>query len=179
MYINKYDEPVNRTDSIENVFEEIITMQKKNKMYSFAESLSNTYNSYTELLNKKKEPKAITDTCVPFSKKLFLTSTGKILPCENVNHKFALGYVKDRKIDLNTNEIAKEYNNYFSKMVKSCSTCYISNNCPQCVFYLNINDSKPKCPSRIDNYQEYAKILSEEIQFIENVPKIYVQHMKK
>ena len=50
------------------------------------------YRDYTDLLYDKKEAKSVpTGTCLPFSKKMFVTVNSKILPCERIGHQFALG----------------------------------------------------------------------------------------
>ena len=178
-YINIDEKTTSIIDFNKESLAKIRSTQEINELYTFVERLSNTFYSYLELLNNKTEIGKITDTCVPFSKKLFVTATGKILPCENVDHLYSLGYVDNEKIELNMPGIAKKYSAYFHKMHRNCSTCYLSDSCSQCIFHLNINDDLTKCPSHINDYFEYSAILSEKIQAIENSSKLYVEHMKK
>lgn len=70
------------------------------------------YRDYTDLLYDKKEAKSVpTGTCLPFSKKMFVTVNSKILPCERIGHQFALGRIGETEIDLNPEWIADKYNN--------------------------------------------------------------------
>ncbi|MDO9254625.1 MAG: radical SAM peptide maturase [Bacteroidales bacterium] len=70
-----------------------------------------------------------TGTCIPFSKRMFITTKGKILPCETIGHEFALGEIVNGKINLNNEEIADKYNSYFNKMDTKCKSCYKINFC--------------------------------------------------
>ena len=52
---------------------------------------------YNELLYKemtKEEEFLPTGTCIPFSRKLFVTVNGKILPCERIGHNNFLGSIR-------------------------------------------------------------------------------------
>lgn len=67
-----------------------------------------------------------TGSCIPFSRKLFVTVTGKILACEHISHEFALGRVSEQGVKLNLEEIAQKYNEqYYSKITPVCknATC--------------------------------------------------------
>jgi uncharacterized protein len=44
---------------------------------------------------------------------MFVTVNGKILPCERISHKYALGEVTDEGVHLDFTEIAERYNNYY------------------------------------------------------------------
>ena len=43
-----------------------------------------------------------------FSKKMFLTTNGKILACERIDQKFALGYITDEGVDLDFEILKKQ-----------------------------------------------------------------------
>ena len=74
------------------------------------------FNSYSELLaiSNKKPKRTPTGTCLAFSKKIFITVNGKILPCETIDHNFFLGKLDTKGVVLNYNEIAERYNNYLN-----------------------------------------------------------------
>ena len=58
------------------------------------------YMDYNELLfNSQQERKELpTGTCLPFTKKIFVTVSGKIMPCEKISYKYQLGTIKDQKV---------------------------------------------------------------------------------
>lgn len=118
---------------------------------------SNYYPTYNSLMNKQPRRMYPTGTCTPFGKKMFVTVNGKILPCEKIDHKYALGYIDEKGISLNLSQIAHKYTSYYSKMKLLCSKCYKKTFCSQCIFYMNNLDGKVNCPSYlgVDNVQSY------------------------
>jgi uncharacterized protein len=94
-------------------------------------------NNLIELLKRKKYKKSPAQkTCIPFSRKLFLTTKGYIYPCETISRKIPLGFY-NRDIDdfnLDVNQVSHIYNELLKKYQRQCSTCYISNFCFQCIF---------------------------------------------
>ena len=97
-----------------------------------------------------------TGTCTPFSKKMFVTVSGKILQCEKINHKYYCGKVCADKLSLDLGQIANNFNELVGKRKSLCSVCYKRRNCSQCVFYLDENYTK--CPgfSNKSGFEEYA-----------------------
>ena len=74
------------------------------------------YRDYTDLLCDRTQLKYIpTGTCLPFSKKMFVTVNGKILPCERIGHQYGLGHLTTTGIELDVVEIARKYNQYYLK----------------------------------------------------------------
>lgn len=144
----------------------------KEAMY-FVYNLSNlVYFSYTELfLNQQKTLKP-TGTCLPFARKIFVTAEGKILPCENVSHKFAFGTVTKNGVDIDLEKLKNTYNGYLSKMENLCSRCYRVSNCSQCMFYLNIEEENVKCYGFMGE-NEFSNYLSQIITYLENNPQVF------
>jgi uncharacterized protein len=78
------------------------------------------YRDYNELLfEEHKKSNWITGTCMPFSKKMFVTVNGKILPCERIGHQFALGTVDKNGVRIDFEEIVQRYSRYFAKLESS------------------------------------------------------------
>jgi len=137
------------------------------------------YESYNELLYGKPEKSNIypTGTCLPFSKKVFITVNGKILPCESIGHQFALGVIKKDSIDLDFEAIAQKYNHYFSKLDAQCSVCYNSKSCMQCIFNLkDINQKKCGCDGFM-NYERFQEYKTAQLRFLERHPEAYSRIM--
>lgn len=118
--------------------------------------------------NLKYKP---TGTCLPFSKKMFITVDGKILPCERINYKYSLGKVTENNIELNFEDIAKTYSNYYKKMSMQCNKCALKDNCQTCMFDLNMEDDKPKC-NNFTTKKRAETYYTEIIEFLEEQPKI-------
>ena len=117
-----------------------------------------------------------TGTCLPFSKKMYVTVNGKILPCERIDHQFALGEITDTEIKLDTEAIAKKYNNYYTKIEKQCSKCKNIKACIQCLFNLKDVENKPVCRGFMTEamFQQYV---NSQMNFLERQPEAYEKLM--
>ena len=113
-----------------------------------------------------------TGTCLPFSLKIFLTTQNKLLPCEKINFKYALGSI-DKNIQLNIQEITKKYNNYFDHSIKICQDCYNYKFCGACVFHFD-NLDKLETEDLICAYfqdqQSFGEGLRRKFSFFEQNP---------
>jgi len=137
------------------------------------------FNNYNDLLYSKKViKKTTTGTCIPFSKKLFLTVSGKILACERISHQFALGNIDDTKINLNFQEVAEKFNYYLSRLKKQCNKCFNSSTCIQCVYHLPNLEIKPNCDSFMDK-EAFASYAGRQLEFLEKNPEAYYKIMEE
>lgn len=139
----------------------------------------NVYKLYNELLHPVSHVSPPTGTCFPFSRKVFITVNGKILPCETVDHKFHFGTVKVDELSLDLELIATEYNRYYDQFLKICNSCYRKKMCKQCLFkfqslehpicldFLSVNDVKQVFSNYISFFTEhpsdYERIMKEMI----------------
>lgn len=130
------------------------------------------------LLTGIEQAKAPTGTCMPFSKKIFLSANGKILPCERIGYQYALGTVTRDKVDLDFAGIAKKYNGYYDNVRKQCNACHNTDTCEQCIFHLNIEDDNPSCKGRM-NGNDYSKYLASIVNYIEGSPGTYSKIAKE
>lgn len=158
-------------DTITGDFEDIVHLLHKYSGYVF--------KSYHELMDYFPIKKSIpTGTCIPFSRKIFVTASGKILPCERIGHQFAMGNINDKEIELDFDQIAKKFNVYLKKMRETCKKCYRSLLCDYCIFHLNINDKHVKC-SGYANVRSFSKYLSGHFNYLEDDPSAYEKIMKE
>jgi uncharacterized protein len=81
-----------------------------------------------------------TSTCLPFSKKIYLTINQKLLPCEKINYQYSMGTV-DEKVAIDIPEITRQYNFYYEHIKKFCQHCYAYRFCGTCLFHLKNLDS--------------------------------------
>jgi len=137
------------------------------------------FQKITSLLENKKEniEYVTTGTCQPFSKKIFITVNGKILPCERISQKFTMGTLEGGEIKLDYRAIADKYNDYYKKLSKLCNNCRNSKACKQCIFYLNIDEETVKC-DRFLSTKEYSGKLSETLTMFEEKPLYYVKSLE-
>ena len=94
------------------------------------------YMDYNELLfNSQQERKELpTGTCLPFTKKIFVTVSGKIMPCEKISYKYQLGTIKDQKVNIDFEAIAQMYNSYYDRVRQTCRKCFNHKGCLCCIF---------------------------------------------
>lgn len=139
----------------------------------------NFYSDYTDLLFDKGVKEYFpTGTCLPFSKKMFVTVKGKILPCERIGHQFGLGKITETRIELDPIAIARKYNEYYNKMESQCSHCKNRPSCIQCLFNLKDVDKEPICYGFMnDTMMEQFK--QKQLQFLREHPEAYHEIMEK
>ena len=137
----------------------------------------NFYKSYFELFLNKKSSRMITGTCVPFEK-LFITTAGKILPCEGINQKHYFGEIRDGQVFLDPNNVINGFNKYLDEASLSCENCYIIEKCDLCVFQCGINEDNKTCRN-IRNEEEFIKMLSDNISYLEKNPELYNKMSKR
>lgn len=140
-----------------------------------------THNIYDWLLKDLDEPgnreknRTPTGTCHPFSRGIFLSTDGKILPCERIEHKFALGYINDDVI-LDFQAIAERFNRFYDKMNRLCLSCYYAKSCGKCMFYCKVDEPRPVCNQYCDQ-KDFLGKLSDNISYMEDKPEIYYKHI--
>ncbi len=138
------------------------------------------YENYNELLLGKRENEIIcpTGTCMPFSRKVFITVNGKILPCERIGHQYSIGYVDANGVMLDFEAIADKYNTYYSRLEKKCLLCKNQRNCIQCMFHLNeLEKGKCDCNGFMDEKQ-YEQYRQTQLAFFARHPDAYSDIMK-
>ena len=128
----------------------------------------------SSLLYKKK--KCITGlptgTCIPFSRKIFLSVTGKIYPCERIGNEIEFGFVNINDVKIYFEKIVEKYNDLYSKYIKSCATCTRFNTCPVCIVS-DIN-AYNICHNKYGN-QFHKAFFASFFSVIENEPSLYIE----
>lgn len=139
------------------------------------------YDNYNELLYGKNITQQLpTGTCLPFSKKVFITVSGKILPCERIGHQYTLGEITDYEIKLDFAKIAETYNAYYKKLEQLCSKCYGKKGCTQCMFHipeLNELSKRPVCDEFM-NEKNFLLYKNNQLSFFSRHPEFYADIMK-
>jgi uncharacterized protein len=179
-YVNEKESLYNSEDysKIEQeMFIKLPTIQAaSNFLFSSIDFYYDDYNHF--FLSEKVPERYPSDTCSPFSKKLFLTVNGKILACERIGQQFELGQLTPEGIVLDFQEIADKYNNWFSSIRKQCRSCYIFDRCSQCIFYLDLKNGKPVCGNILD-FVNYSRFVSNYFNYFEKKAGLFDRILKE
>lgn len=151
----------------------------RNLVFFIHRYVGNVFSSYNDFfINKRQIPVLPTGTCFPFNRKLFITTAGKILPCERIPHKYSVGMITDTDVLMDFESIANQYNSYYLKLEKQCKNCYRGDGCGQCLFYLKDLDETPRCPGFAD-IRKLEAYLGSFIYHLENQPEEYGRIVKE
>ena len=135
----------------------------------------NYIDSYNEFLYSCNNSTIFqTATCIPFGKKLFLTASGKILPCERISHSYELGLVDGEKVCLNIDDIVRKYNELLDSLYKMCSICCRKNICNECVYKIVSSSGRIKCPSFQDS-ESFSEYRNKIISKLKSNPDLYIK----
>jgi uncharacterized protein len=139
----------------------------------------NIYKTYNNLLQKKDSINYLpTGTCFPFSKKIFMTVSGKLLPCERIGHQFALGKVTEQGVDIDCEEIAHKQNSYYDSVRKQCVNCYRVRGCTKCMFHIKNLEKRPVCDEFMTK-SAFENYLQEKIHQLSEHPELYRRIMEE
>ncbi|MCP4220259.1 MAG: radical SAM peptide maturase [bacterium] len=131
------------------------------------------FSDYNDLIySNKGRPRMPTGTCIPFSKKIFLTVNGKILPCERIGQQYGMGTATPEAVELDYEAIADKFNGCLDKMATQCGLCCNSDTCVQCLFNLDIDNEKPVCNGFMTQ-KDRAGYLSSLVDYIEENKESY------
>lgn len=164
---------------IEN--ERFIAIKKYNNalitLHVYTPYIIKSYNDLVNSTNKKNLKYIPTGTCLPFSKKIFITVNGKILPCERIGQQFTLGMVKKNGVSLDFEKIASYYNNWLENVKKQCEICYRKESCTQCLFYLDGIEAKKGVCNAYVNQDNLRDQINSVMTFFEGHPRDYYRMM--
>jgi len=138
------------------------------------------FRDYNELLyGKNEENRVPTGTCFPFSKRMYVTVNGKILPCERIGHQFSMGHISDdNKVHLDFEQIAAKHNAYLNKVSSQCKTCKIIKSCTQCIYNLENLEGQPICKGYSDQ-KEFEQYKASQLYFLSQHPEDYYRIMEE
>jgi uncharacterized protein len=136
----------------------------------------NFFKSYKDLLLNQKKNLIPTATCLPFAKKMFVTVSGKILPCERIGQQFYLGVINKSTVELDFENIALKYNKYYNNLQNQCGHCYGYLSCMHCIFNIDTLQQKNNCPFQ-KSYEEQDLYVSSILSFFEKNPEAYKKSM--
>ena len=140
----------------------------------------NVFNDYNDLLlGREGSSFPPSGTCIPFSKKMFITVKGRILQCEKIDHEFALGQITNKKVELNLEQAARQHNKYTFRYMNQCKTCAAKQLCTQCVYQIDdIHDKTSKCYSYYSATQ-HEKQEEYYMDHLDKHPELYNRILKE
>ena len=143
------------------------------RVFDFCNTLfKNIIDKETNIFEERR--KVPTGTCVPLSKRLFVSYDGKIHPCEKVNRDDPLGMINlDGTISIDSKKIAENFMNKLSVLKPVCQQCYLQLCCTKCMLCFN----GAKCED-FTSKQKFTSLLSQTISYIENHPNV-IQLLKE
>jgi uncharacterized protein len=118
-----------------------------------------------------------TSTCLPFEKRIFLTTHNKILPCEQIDFKYALGKI-EKNVMIDIQAITRQYNFYYEHIGKVCAHCYAYKFCGECMLQIdNLDklDVEEFVCSRFFDQKAFEKKLCRIFSFVEKYPNTIFQ----
>lgn len=144
-------------------------------IHKFMSSYMNfTYNDYNDLLFDYQKSNYIpTGTCTPFERKVFITASGYILPCEKIGTKNYSGSIINGKFHFNVENYVETLNSIYDKISNRCRNCYLAESCPQCIHYLEKNN----CKFFMDA-NRFSAFLSLTIRKIERLPELRLNYQE-
>lgn len=165
-----------RNDIFSSIYYDLLEGKKTIDFFNF--SMFCFYSSYLALLNPMDKCRWPTGTCIPFSKKIYVTANGNILQCERIGHTNVLGKVTNNSVDIDYGNIADTINAFHDRMRPICEKCYDHRSCLQCGYYLDNERGEIKC-SKFKNLDTYRKKIAERIQCLEEKPDSYDTILKE
>ncbi len=174
--------PIDEKNGLTKEMNEVLDLgsDEANMLQAFIFHYSgNVYESYNDLLIKSSEVEHLpTSTCMPFSRRIFMTVNNKILPCERIGHQYALGEIKGNEVVINCEDIAKKYNAYYDSLRNLCSHCFYKRHCILCMFDIENLGEKPICKQMADS-QKFDDYLRQCIKKMEDQPLLYKRIMEE
>lgn len=190
--VNENNIPIENKDKFKNLYSSAIDSFKKTKKSKFKPGeifkidpsthglimfvryfSNNFFNSYWELFRDLKNIVYVpTGTCLPFSRKIFLTTNGEILPCERINRRHPLGTVKQGLVNIDFESIKDIYDNIYDKYREQCAKCHGGGFCSSCIFNDISIDDKVLCSS-FKTKKQLENYISRNLGILNNTSEYY------
>jgi uncharacterized protein len=141
-------------------------------IHAFSGNVIKTYNDF--FIDIRDIKFNYTGTCSAFSRRVFLTVNGKILPCERVSQNLSLGSVIDDRVKIDYKLVADKYAHFLESFKPICNNCKNKYTCLQCMF--NVEDINVKNCKKFMNNKQFVNYLNCQLTILENFPESY-QHI--
>ncbi|MCM1040848.1 MAG: radical SAM peptide maturase [Bacteroides sp.] len=176
IYRNKMKDLLSSENRID-LSDDLADNPANHQLLAFLQKYSgNIFDNYIDLFMDPKEKQYTpTGTCIPFSRKMFITVNGKILPCERINHQFSYGMVDEHGLDFDISQIVKQFNHYLDQMQPQCTACYNKESCAVCLYNM-LQDGKLHCDKFLCK-NDYQQLVSSSFFYLTQHPHLYKKLM--
>lgn len=174
MFVDKFGS-FEQATNCEPLQEKLLLSPNDLQLNSFLDTFTkNIYRSYMDLFLQTDDCEYIpTGTCAPFSRKIFLTVNGKILPCERMGQDIALGYVRNRQVELDLDKVIDFYRKKYEQLISKCTECVQWKNCGMCIYYMKEKGGRLVCPIFYPRRLAEREYFSRFISMLEEHPDAY------
>lgn len=142
---------------------------------------SNLFADYNALRFDIKNAVLPTGTCIPFQNRIYVTTSGKLLPCERVGSSFVMGEISDKRVDIDFEGVAEYYNDMFKKVTAElCDKCK-NVFCKSCLFTMKENNHKLQCRKFLSEkgFNQYVTSLVEEYEENPHIITNFIASLKQ
>lgn len=126
---------------------------------SYSKNISDAFAEQYSECGSSSVREIPTKTCIPFSRKIFVTVNGGIFPCERIGNEFYFGRVADGRVEIDYDRILSQYNGMLAIYKNLCKGCKSKDFCSVCVVsdikgYESCSHARPRDISEILSYFE-------------------------
>ncbi len=160
--------------TIDKIIESLNIDPELNELVTFIINYSNNeIENFSDFFKDTKRVMYIpTSTCIPFSKRIYLTVNNKLFPCERIGHSYPLGKITSHSVMIDFEQIADFYNGWFEAMSELCQKCYVRKVCPTCM-YKNIENGKLLVCKYFKDKSSFERSIAKNLTLLEKYPCIY------
>jgi uncharacterized protein len=137
----------------------------------------NHYEGYLDFISNNKNTNRnyfpCPGTCIPFSRKLFITVNGKILQCERIGQENQLGTVTKTDVKLDYSYVAQFFNNKLNELYGQCSKCAAIDFCNTCVYNTSISEFGNRYCKNFKEKFDYSELKKENRIYLSKHPELY------
>lgn len=140
---------------------------------SYSRRIGELLNPKVGILGNFSSSQIPTKTCIPFSRKIFVSVTGKIYPCERIGNEYDFGEISNGNVNIPYSDIADTYNALFEKYLQYCKRCKMKDFCSVCV--VSDIDGYNVCNQNVDHKSSQMKDV---LSFFEDNPYLLDNSLK-
>ena len=152
-----------------NYDDDIIVNGNTYRLYKELDKLSKNY-PFPKEVKKVNRLRLYTGTCLPLSKKLFITAEYILMPCEKIDFDVNFGRIYNGgKIEIDYQAIAEQHNKNINNVIRQCKKCYYSELCSFCIYTMKTNSEGLYYCDKFMNRETYQQYLSQLWNCLENI----------
>lgn len=169
-----YDATLNDSINPDELIKKLGSNGKIQKeLFRYIQRYSGRYfEDYLDLLRNRDLATLPTGTCIPFSRKIFVTVNKDILPCERISHEYIMGQINPCGVNLDYGRCAAIFNSLLSRASNLCKHCFNKRGYVQCVYNVQNCDIGKRCDGYMNEVQ-FKKYEDMILKYLVSHPDIY------